>query len=814
MSSNPALELAFNYVAHTDRHVFLTGKAGTGKTTFLHRVKKEVHKRMCVVAPTGVAAINAGAQTIHSQFSLPFGFLEPGLNPHRARQMSKRKSQVLQNIDLLIIDEISMVRADILDAIDTVLRKQRRKNIPFGGVQLLMIGDLHQLPPVVVRDEEPLLKRYYATPYFFAARVMKQADAIGIPLTHIYRQSDATFIDLLNKVRNNQLDAAVIDQLNSRFRQEPDDAAGQITLTSHNATAKRVNERNLGKLTTPGHHFEAEIKGTYPKNLYPNDLELNFKVGAQVMFNKNDTEGSLYYNGKIGEITDIADGVITVKCPNEKAIEVHPVTWENNQIVVDEQSGAPKEVCVGEFIQHPLRLAWAITIHKSQGLTFDRVIIDAGNSFSHGQVYVALSRCRTFEGITLRSKISHGSVLTDSIVTQHAAAAERNCPTEADLREDRRQFQITCLEHLFDFTGVEHQFNQVSRALTAQSVNIQGDGVDRFLSIKQEAGQKLISISKSFQPQIRQYRQSGVTPETDAAVQTRLRAAATYYLNYLRGDFGKRLTAYDFLCDNRSDRSDIEGALEQLWESLFIKTKLLEMAGKGFTAELYSRTQTLAQAEYKRSKLSSVSPVIAPPRQSTPSGVAHGELFQQLMSWRLQRANEVDVQPYRILSNQVIINLCQLLPVTREALLTVKGIGQKKTNSYGEEVLNLIRRYTLDNKINGTRSGAKHHLKAVKTNTFKETLDLFRQGLSASEIAERRGLQEETVYVHAIKFLRSGALTLDAMLGTERRRQIETYTQGKSLMDISVLHHQARGKYSLGELRAVLTARTLLGKVG
>jgi ATP-dependent exoDNAse (exonuclease V) alpha subunit len=403
MTTNPELELAFEYVNATNRHIFLTGKAGTGKTTFLHRIRDQVPKRMAVVAPTGVAAINARGVTIHSLFQLPFGVLTP--DRIRAelpkRRFSGKKINLLKSLDLLVIDEISMVRADVLDALDAVLRRYRRNRRPFGGLQLLMIGDLHQLPPVVKDQDWEQLRPHYDTAYFFGSLALRQAKPTVVQLKHIYRQSDGHFIDLLNKVRNNRIDATVLEQLNSRYRPDfrPYGEEGYITLTSHNRTARAINTEKLAELPGQATVFQAEVNGDFPESMYPNEPELHFKVGAQVMFNKNDSyPDRLYYNGKIGRITAIAGEEITVQCPGEAPITVGPVAWENRKYSINSVTKEVSDSIVGTYTQHPLRLAWAITIHKSQGLTFERVVIDAEAAFAHGQVYVALSRCKSFEG--------------------------------------------------------------------------------------------------------------------------------------------------------------------------------------------------------------------------------------------------------------------------------------------------------------------------------------------------------------------------------------------------------------------------------
>ena len=316
--SNPQLDLAFDYVRNTNKNIFLTGKAGTGKTTFLHQIKKEGIKRMAIVAPTGVAAINAGGMTIHSLFQMPFGLLLPGKNTERSRQrkFNSKKITLIKSLDLLVIDEISMVRADLLDGIDEVLRRYKDSFKPFGGIQLLMIGDLHQLPPVVKQDEWMLMREHYNTPYFFGSLALQKTNPITIQLTHIYRQSDDVFINLLNKVRDNKIDQSVLETLNSRYQANfnPDEKEGYITLTSHNRSAQEINAEKLTGIGAPLHQFRATIKGEFPPHAFPTEQVLEFKKGAQVMFVKNDPNPEkLYYNGKIGIVTQIREDEILVK---------------------------------------------------------------------------------------------------------------------------------------------------------------------------------------------------------------------------------------------------------------------------------------------------------------------------------------------------------------------------------------------------------------------------------------------------------------------------------------------------------------------
>jgi len=430
--ANPELQLAEEFVRDTDCNIYLTGKAGTGKTTFLHNLKKNSPKRMIVTAPTGVAAINAGGVTLHSFFQMPFGPFVPGSETTMRHRFNREKINIIKSLDLLVIDEISMVRADLLDGVESVLRRYRRSQLPFGGVQLLLIGDLHQLPPVVKETDRQILNRYYDSPYFFSSNRLRQTELIAIELQHIYRQADNRFIELLNRVRDNNLDQATLNDLNNRYIKDFSVAGheddGYITLCSHNNSADAINAGRLQALTRKVHRFDAEIEGEFPEQSFPTALTLELKPEAQVMFVRNDSSPEKrFFNGKIGRITRISEKKIWIKCPDDdEEIVVEPATWENIEYSLDPESLEITENKIGAFIQYPLRLAWAITIHKSQGLTFDRAIIDAQAAFAHGQVYVALSRCRTLKGMVLSSPISPRAIKTDGTVLRFVRQTGEN----------------------------------------------------------------------------------------------------------------------------------------------------------------------------------------------------------------------------------------------------------------------------------------------------------------------------------------------------------------------------------------------------
>ncbi|MDR1758066.1 MAG: helix-turn-helix domain-containing protein [Bacteroidales bacterium] len=449
--------MAREFVNETSHHVFLTGKAGTGKTTFLREIVKTTPKNVVVAAPTGVAAINAGGVTLHSLFQLP---LSPYL-PNQKQDLShfsKQKMDVIRQIDLLIIDEVSMLRADTLDAIDAVARRIRRSPKSFGGMQMLYIGDMFQLPPVVKDEEWALLREYYQTQFFFHAHALRENIPVYIELKKVYRQQDQSFIDLLNRVRNNVLKPEDFDTLNNRFHPgfTPTKDAKFITLTTHNYQADKINAEKLQQLQAKTFEYEGTIDNDFPDHMLPCEKILQLKEGAQIMFVKNDSEPEKqYYNGKIGTITKISKDEIWVLCENEdNEILLHTETWENNRYTFNKESGEMETEVLGTFTQFPLRLAWAITVHKSQGLTFNHVILDISRSFAAGQAYVALSRCTSLEGLILQSRLSPSAIQTDRYAIELSARECSKTDLEKILKEQKLIFWIERVQKCFDLKSL------------------------------------------------------------------------------------------------------------------------------------------------------------------------------------------------------------------------------------------------------------------------------------------------------------------------------------------------------------------------
>lgn len=601
MEGNIELNTAWEFVEKTGKSVFLTGKAGTGKTTFLKRVVEESKKRVVVVAPTGIAAINAGGVTIHSFFQLPLHPFIPGMKIESKFAFSKEKRSIIKTIDILIIDEISMVRSDLLDAIDSVLRRFRNRHKPFGGVQLLMIGDLQQLSPVVTDEDVQFLSQYYPSPYFFGSHALARTDYVTIELKEVYRQQDAVFISMLNAVRGGRPSIEVIRALNSRycpgFVPPPDE--GYIRLTTHNHIADEYNSRQLSLIDDQAHSFEAEVSGNFPESSYPVDFRLELKAGAQVMFVKNDpSSDKRYYNGKIGIVTDFYEEYIMVQCPGEdEKIAVEPLEWENSRYVINEQTQEMESEVIGIFRQYPLRLAWAITIHKSQGLTFDKAIIDAASAFASGQVYVALSRCRTLEGMVLATPLRQDAVITDLRVEDYIegqeAAAVRSLSRLDSIKEE---YYKELLGELFDFNelaslqkrmlGVCKDFPSGSVVGLAQKHN----------DILNDLGEKVVPVGIKWQKIIAQKPFEEIV---SSEFRLRIRNGCSYFMEQINTAYG------DFLektADIKAENKELIKRYGNIWNDLDFELKVIRnllkaMSVQDFTTDDYLRERQKAVYE-------------------------------------------------------------------------------------------------------------------------------------------------------------------------------------------------------------------------
>ena len=536
-NADPAFRLAGDFVNQTSKHLFLTGKAGTGKTTFLKYISQHSHKQALVAAPTGVAAINAGGVTLHSLFQLPFEPYIPNSRIKDTFKFGKQKQDLLRQAELLIIDEVSMLRADMLDAIDATLRFIRRNYKPFGGIQMLYIGDLFQLPPVVKEEEWTLLKEYYKSPFFFHAKALQHAPPLYMELKTVYRQREQRFVDLLNRVRNNELSEADRALLNERYRPQyrPAGEAKQIILCTHNYQADRINTEKLAAIPQPAYTFTGEITGEFPEYALPTDRQLQLKTGAQIMFIKNDSgDERRYYNGKIAEITDISGDKILV-CPegSREAFPLTPEIWKNVRYTVNKEKNEIEEEELGSFRQYPVRLAWAITIHKSQGLTFDHVVIDAGRAFAAGQAYVALSRCTSLEGIILQSPITPECILTDAEAVAFSRNEQPAGLLEKSLAEAKQRFWAERLMQYFDWKPLLDLLYDYRR-LTADKISDELQSAHELSEQLYATALRQEKVARRFQEQLEQITAASPGYQNIALLKERCTKAVVYFHEEIR----------------------------------------------------------------------------------------------------------------------------------------------------------------------------------------------------------------------------------------------------------------------------------------
>ncbi len=818
--SNPELQLAYDFVEHTDRNIFLTGKAGTGKTTFLHNLRKSTHKRMIVTAPTGVAAINAGGVTLHSFFQLPFGPFVPDSeaygrqNQHR---FSREKIDIVRSLDLLIIDEISMVRADLLDGVDGVLRRYRRNNLPFGGVQLLMIGDLQQLSPVVTEDDRTILREFYSSMYFFGCRALSLSDLEVIELKHIYRQSDNRFIDILNKVRDNRLDQASLQELNSRYRKDfmPGDNEGYITLSTHNRSADAINESRFKCLHEKPHSFNAEIEGDFPEYSYPTSPVLTLKKGAQVMFVKNDpSPEKLYFNGKIGRITRIGDRSVFVKCPGDDGeITVEPVIWENIKYRIDSETREITEEKVGKFVQIPLKLAWAITIHKSQGLTFEKAVIDAKAAFVHGQVYVALSRCKTFEGLVLSSPIPASAIKTDEAVSQFIVQTSQAPPSTEKLETAKVFYQQRLLTECFDFARMRALLSRLIQVLRTNAGTIRTSSAGDLHEMEARAMAEIFVVSEKFHRQLTGLFAEDKRPEADPAVFERVTKAGVYFEEKLDSILWDCLTTLTIDTDNKEIAKVAKGALDELKKETAVKLAAVRSCKPGFSPGRYLRAVSSAEIDLKPNKKRE-----SRTKEHTLPEIGHPEIFQILKDWRAAKAGEAGVPHYQILHQNVLIQIAATLPDSPAALMSIEGIGKRLFKRYGKDLLALVSSYRQKHRLcEPARQAvtADSNLRAkdgrpVAIDTKQVTYDLFKKGLTVAQVAQERGLAPSTIEGHLVCFVETGRIDIGRLLTEEKLKIIDRQMMEMKDKPLGHIKQVLGENYSYGEIRLVQAHRKYL----
>lgn len=799
---NKELELARNFINFTDRNVFLTGKAGTGKTTFLHNLRKHCLKRMVVVAPTGVAAINAKGVTIHSFFQIPFGPIIPNqaLRNSKDFRFSKTKINIIKSLDLLIIDEISMVRADLLDGIDNVLRRFRNKNQVFGGVQVLMIGDLQQLSPVTKNHEWQLLKPFYSSIYFFDSIAFKSCNPLTIELLHIYRQENPLFINILNEIRNNALSQTSVDVINKQFNADfrPAENDGYISLTTHNHKAEKVNDYELSKLSGSSFTYSATVEGKFPSHSFPNKERIQLKKGAQVMFIKNDSSiDKRYYNGKIGKVVQLNEKEVVVQCLNDDfEIITTPEVWENFDYSVDQETKAITEHRIGSFKQIPLRLAWAITIHKSQGLTFEKAIIDAQDAFAHGQTYVAFSRCKSLEGIILRSKIASNQIVTDSQVFSFHKNTEANRPTDATLHQSKCEYQLSLITEIFDFYPFLNPLNKLLDIYYKHSTSIVGK-VDTVLNSLKADITLFLKVANKFILQLKSFDDLDQLPEQNELVQNRFKKGVSYFNNEFQQKIDEPFKTFEFSTDSSELEKDLLRHVKTLQE--LINTKLFYFKNLQHGFDTVSFLKLKAEAVF----LDQEQP--RQQRKAAISGTSNAKLFELLRALRSDLAEEHNQIHYQIFSQKSLYAMCEFLPITKQDLKFIHGLGKTRIEKYGDSILDVIKTYceTNDLEANNNISNLKTP-KPNKVDTKKVSLELFSSGKTIEEIATLRALKENTIFGHLATFISSGEIKILDLMSESHFEELKTLIPTKTFENLSDLKHQLDDKYSYAELRLVL----------
>lgn len=806
---NPERDLAFSFLSDTDVNVFLTGKAGTGKTTFLRSLSERLLKEYIVTAPTGVAAINAGGVTLHSLFQLPFSAVVVDWNTiwkltaHErmeaigVKQLRKDKRRLLQRIELLVIDEVSMLRADYLDAIDIVLRSVRGNWTPFGGVQLLLIGDLYQLPPVVRDDEWAMLSRIYDTPFFFSSRGLADCGYVSVELQKVYRQSDRTFLSLLNAVREGEVDEQVIRALNARYPgHEVAPERGRIVLTTHNAQADRINRNALERLDSKPYRFTAIVDGDFGEKLYPTEVELTLKLGAQVMFIRNDRqEIKRYYNGKIGEVTKLDEQTIEVTFPEGRSVSVERDKWENIRYQLDETTQRVEQEILGTFTQYPLRLAWAITIHKSQGLTFDEVMIDGANAFASGQVYVALSRCRTLEGIVLSSPLDNRTVMTDMRVVAHNRGCQAQRPTPEYLRNARLHYERKLLLGLFDYSRECSLARQILYDVEQDALACSDAHRERIAQIT-PAIVDIDGVMQRFSEQLSTLLMHCLPLAEHSQLQERVIKAVEYVLNLW--DDGLLELVQQMHVDSEHKR--LFSQLEELQQLAVEKWQCSKACVVGFSVERYSTARVLARMEREKGGDRALSFV---------TNISDFTLLR-LEKWRSERALQDVVKPGQIMGRALMYNLAEQRPTTPMDLLAVPGVSDAFVEKYGRELRDIFEsadadfRYAQEQRKAKRGAGGRSQSGGDKAPpTLEQTRSLIKSGLSFRKICERRSLKPSMIEGHVTKLLESEQVSIREVLPARAIQRIEKDYESYPDDGLKERFERFGGKYSYAQLRWV-----------
>ena len=771
--------LAFDFAQQTNRSLFLTGKAGTGKTTFLRDLKESTSKQIAVVAPTGVAAINAGGTTIHSFFQLPFTPFFPTPEGRKDLigkiKMQEYRRRVIRELEVLVIDEISMVRADVLDAIDCLMQYFRYRNDePFGGVQVIFIGDMFQLSPVATEDEWSLLSQYYESPYFFSSRVVTRQPPLYIEFEKIYRQTNFTFIRVLNEIRNDCLTAESLQLLEQRYNPAfvPPPNDGYITLTTHNRKADLINAEELAKIKSKSFHFEAEIKGDYPEKNYPTEKILELKIGAKVMFLKNDTEQPRrFYNGKIGVVERVREEVIIIKCLDDNEIvALQQAVWENIRYSTNPTTKQIEEENLGIFTQYPLRLAWAITIHKSQGLTFDKAVIDAGEAFAAGQVYVALSRCRSLEGMVLLSKIKSSTIHSNRRIVEYERNKVPIETLEKEFETSRCLFRGYLLQTIFSFGSITARSKWLLNEIRKVGTSFNEDTMPYVQNIFQQL-ESIDGVAAKFRQQLNII--TSDNPVNDEFLQSRLTAAAGFF-NEKIDDLLETLRQSPASTDSRGNANEYNETMHEIFSDLSLKIYIINGLTKNsginrffelrnsfvlpsFNVNAYAKTATAKEK------------------------LTHPQLYFSLLNERNKICEPQNLPIYIVAGSKTLFEMSEYLPQTKDELMEISGFGPAKADKYGQIFLDIIHEYCkrqnltscMDRK-EGKRKKKKQKETKKKGETYDITLEMYKSGKSIEKIAEERSLATSTITSHLVRFIASGELPYSDFVSSEQCAQAET----------------------------------------
>jgi PIF1-like helicase/Helix-turn-helix domain/HRDC domain/Helicase len=810
---NELFDLAFRFVTETQESIFLTGKAGTGKTTFLKYLQNHCAKNIVVAAPTGVAAINAGGVTLHSLFQLPFHPYIPTENNRfellKNIRYQKQRISLLRKMELLVIDEVSMVRADVMDAIDVILKSVRHNHqVPFGGVQLLLIGDLYQLPPVAKNDEWNLLKDYYNSTFFFDSLAIKEQQPLLIELTKIYRQKEDSFVQLLNKVRNNIMERDDFEVLNQRYIQNfrPAQDEKYITLTSHNNQADQINQSKLQALVNPSFTYTAKVEGDFPEHLYPVEKELLLKEGAQVMFTKNDTDKN-YFNGKIGTVVKLEKDKIVVNS-DDTEITVKLESWENTRYTINRTDEKLQQDVLGRFSQYPLRLAWAITIHKSQGLTFDKVMIDAAASFSSGQVYVALSRCTSLQGIVLLTPVPPTAIYTNT----HVVNAQSSLAPKGSLAERfsgaRQMFTLQLIEEIFSLSEMQQPLSLLNKQLQLNAAKLSDASVQWLQSFTQQYNQQK-AVADKFAIRAHELMKEEAVIENNAALQKRINDAAGYFIpviNALKND----LQNHEIITEHKEIAAILDEPMQELMHAFIKTTYLLQYAIKPFEVAGFLRHKL--NLAIPRTQISTYA---ANKKQTAVSGdIPNPELYFSLRIWRDRICNEQNLPVYLVANADTLKEICLYLPLSKEHLLLLSGFGKAKAERFGDDILDIVEsycyQYGLESNIEAKSASPKRQRKEKSTEpkdttpTKLVTFNLYKEGKTVAEIAEFRKLAASTIEGHLADMVRTGELEVSTLVSAEKMEQIKAaMREGTEEDKFGDLKNKLGANISYAEIKAV-----------